>query len=623
VELLNRYLPKTEFKSYDDFYANFSINIPERFNFAYDVIDELAKAKGGERALVWCDEKGAGASFTYADMKRLSDTAANVLAAAGIGKGDPVMLILKRRWEYWPVLLALHKLGAIAIPATHLLSTKDIVYRCNAADIAGIICVDDPELMYRVDEAEAKLERDKDSEGESKLRYKAFVRSVHSRGDADPVKRAAELFAARTGTAGQFGDFSGSVTDGAAAVFGAGGAAAVPNSGTAGPPAITPWADFSPLMEKASPDFKRPAHTNENSDIMLLYFTSGTTGMPKMVRHDFAYPLGHISTAKYWHQVAPGGLHLTVADTGWAKAAWGKIYGQWLCETAVFVYDYDRFVPPAMLDVISTYKITTFCAPPTVYRFFIKEDLTKYDFSALKTCTVAGEPLNPEIYERFRAGTGIKLRECYGQTELTVTLCTYPWLEPKPGSMGKPSPGYDIDLVREDGSSCGMGEEGQIVVRTGRRKPWGMFGGYYRDEALTASVWHDNVYYTGDMAWKDEDGYFWFVGRADDVIKSSGYRIGPFEVESALMEHPAVLECAITGVPDPDRGTAVKATVVLSKGYVASEALKLELQNHVKKTTAPYKYPRIVEFVGELPKTISGKIRRVQIREEDGGHENA
>ncbi|MDR2435601.1 MAG: AMP-binding protein [Treponema sp.] len=613
MSLLDNYLPKTEFDSYEDFYANFSVKIPDHFNFAYDVIDALAAEKGGEKALVWCDEKGAEASFTYADIKTLSDKAANVLREAGVGRGDPVMLILKRRWEYWPVLLALHKLGAVAIPATHLLTTKDLVYRCNAADIAGVICVDDPELMYRVDEAKAILERDSHSSEGSSLRYKAFVRSVHDPEGFDPAKQAAELFQARAEPKSSADDFSGSVTDGAAGLFGAGAPPRpVPVPGTA-----LSWNDFSLLMEKAPARFERPARANANSDIMLLYFTSGTTGMPKMVSHDYAYPLGHIATAKYWHQVVPGGLHLTVADTGWAKAAWGKIYGQWLCGTAIFVYDYDRFAPSAMLDIISKYKVTTFCAPPTVYRFFIKEDLAKYDFSALKTCTVAGEPLNPEIYEKFRAGTGLKLRECYGQTELTVTLCTWPGLEPKPGSMGKPSPGYDIDLIREDGSSCGMGEEGQIVVRTDRRKPWGMFGGYYRDEALTSSVWHDDIYYTGDMAWKDEDGYFWFVGRADDVIKSSGYRIGPFEVESALMEHPAVLECAITGVPDPDRGTAVKATVVIAKGYIASEELKLELQNHVKKTTAPYKYPRIIEFVSELPKTISGKIRRVQIREED------
>jgi len=585
MALINKYLPKTEFDSYEDFYKNFDITYPENFNFSYDVVDELAKEKGGERALQWCDEKGAEAAFTFNEMKDLSNKAANVLREAGIGKGDPVMLILKRRWEYWPVILALHKLGAIAIPATHLLTTKDIVYRCNAADIKGIICVDDIDLMCRIDEAEAIMRRGSESDGPVTLRYKTFIRSVHTPKDANPVEAAAKRLAEKRSTEH--------------------------------PANILSWTDFSVLFKSASGEFKRPEKTNSNNDIMLLYFTSGTTGMPKMVRHDYTYPLGHIATAKYWHQVVPEGLHLTVADTGWAKAAWGCIYGQWLCGAGIFVYDYDRFVPAEMLKVISKYRLTSFCAPPTIYRFFIKEDLKKYDFSSLKTCTVAGEPLNPEIFEQFLEGTGIKLRECYGQTELTVTLCTYPWLKPKPGSMGKPAPGYDIDLLLENGASCGMGEEGEIVVRTDKRKPWGMFNGYYRDDTLTASVWHDNIYYTGDVAWKDEDGYFWFVGRNDDVIKSSGYRIGPFEVESALLEHPAVLECAITGVPDEDRGAVVKATVILVKGYDASEELKVELQNHVKKTTAPYKYPRIIEFVDELPKTISGKIRRVQIRDED------
>jgi acetyl-CoA synthetase len=376
--------------------------------------------------------------------------------------------------------------------------------------------------------------------------------------------------------------------------------------------------DFNKISQDASDELKRPANVNTNEDSMLLYFTSGTTGMPKMVRHDFAYPLGHIATARYWHQVIPGGLHITIADTGWAKSAWGNMYGQWIAGTALFVYEHDRFVPQAMLEVITKYQVNTFCAPPTIYRFFIKEDLKKYDFSALKHCTVAGEPLNPEIYDQFKQETGIALHECYGQTELTVTMGTfYPWVKPRPGSMGKPAPGYDIDLLKEDGTSCQMGEEGELVVRTDKRKPLGMFSGYYRDMELTDSVWHDDIYHTGDVAWRDEDGYYWFVGRNDDMIKSSGYRIGPFEVESALYEHPSVLECAITGLPDPDRGTVVKATVVLAKGWEASDALKLELQNHVKKTTAPYKYPRIIEFVKELPKTISGKTRRVQIREGD------
>jgi acetyl-CoA synthetase len=597
VELLDKFLPRKDFESYEDFYRNFKVNIPENFNFAWDVMDVLAKEKGGDRAMLWCDEAGAEAEFTYADMKRLSDQAANLLVTGGIRKGDPVMLILKRRFEYWPILLALHKIGAVAIPATHLLTTKDIVYRCEAADIAGIICVDDPELMYRIDEAELKLERDSDSAGDSALRYKAFVRSVHTPSRDNPAEKAAKVFEERNGSRPVY--------------------SGKPVSGS-----LVPWIDFNALWKEAPDSFDRPPRVNVNDDIMLLYFTSGTTGMPKMVRHDFAYPLGHIVTSRFWHQAVPGGLHLTVADTGWAKAAWGKIYGQWLCGTGLFVYDYDRFVPHAMLEVIAKYKVTTFCAPPTIYRFFIKEDLKKYDFPALKHCTVAGEPLNPEIYEEFLKGTGLRLHECYGQTELTVTMCTYyPWIKPRPGSMGKPSPGYDVDLLREDGSSCAMGEEGQLVIRTDKMKPVGMFGGYYRDQELTDSVWHGGIYYTGDVAWKDEDGYYWFVGRSDDVIKSSGYRIGPFEVESALHEHPSVLECAVTGVPDPDRGTVVKATVVLAKGWVPSEALKLELQNHVKKTTAPYKYPRIVEFVTELPKTISGKIRRVQIREEDSKQE--
>jgi acetyl-CoA synthetase len=614
MALIDKYLPKTEFNSYEDFYKNFDITYPENFNFAYDVVDVLAGEKGGARALQWCDEKGADAAFTFNEMKELSNKAANVLREAGIGRGDTVMLILKRRWEYWPVILALHKLGAIAIPATHLLTTKDIVYRCNAADIKGIICVDDLDLMYRIDEAEAIMERSSESDGLASLRYKAFVRSVHTPKDSNPAEiAAARLAEKRKKPHPKDEPFSGSVTDGPVEAFGV-------DHETEGNLSLTEklsWIDFSLLFNAASPDFTRPEKPNSNDDIMLLYFTSGTTGMPKMVRHNYTYPLGHIATAKYWHQVVPEGLHLTVADTGWAKAAWGCIYGQWLCGAGIFVYDYDRFVPADMLSVISKYRLTSFCAPPTIYRFFIKEDLKRFDFSALKTCTVAGEPLNPEIFDKFLEGTGLKLRECYGQTELTVTLCTYPWLKPKPGSMGKPAPGYDIDLVLEDGTSCKMGEEGEIVVRTDKRRPWGMFNGYYRDDALTASVWHDDIYYTGDVAWKDEDGYFWFVGRNDDVIKSSGYRIGPFEVESALLEHPAVLECAITGVPDEDRGAVVKATVILAKGFEASEELKVELQNHVKKTTAPYKYPRIIEFVDELPKTISGKIRRVQIRDED------
>lgn len=548
--VLDKYLSQTEFQSYQDFTDNFHIHIPENFNFAFDVVDEIARETPDKIAMVWCNDNGEEAIFTFAQMKKYSDKAANFFRSAGIGKGDPVMLILKRRFEFWFCTLALNKIGAITIPATHLLSPKDIVYRNNAADIKMIVCVPETEVINHVEAAEDKSPT---------LKLKALI---------------------------------GENRDG--------------------------WLNFNAGMENSSEEFTRPVGkaSTKNDDIMLLYFTSGTTGMPKMVNHNYIYPLGHILTAKYWQDVQDNGLHFTVADTGWAKSAWGKLYGQWLSGSAVMTYDFDKFVPKNLMDVIEKYKVTTFCAPPTIYRFLIKEDLTKFDLNALKYCVVAGEPLNPEVYKQFLEATGIKLMEGYGQTELTVTLATFSWMEPKPGSMGKPSPGYHIDLIDDEGNSCEVGEEGQIVIYTGQTTPIGMFGGYYRDEQLTKKVWHDDIYYTGDMAWRDEDGYFWFVGRADDVIKSSGYRIGPFEVESALMEHPAVLECAITAVPDPDRGQVVKATIILSKNYRGSDELAKELQEHVKKVTAPYKYPRIVEFVSELPKTISGKIRRVQIREE-------
>jgi acetyl-CoA synthetase len=549
--MLEKYVNRTDFSSYEEFKSEFKINIPENFNFAYDVVDETALKTPGKRAMVWCDDEGNEAVFTFGQMKYYSDKAANFFKSAGIRKGDPVMLILKRHYEFWFCTLALNKIGAITIPATHLLSTKDIVYRNNAADIRMIVCIPDPMVIQHIEEAESSSPT---------LKYKVVV-GIEREG----------------------------------------------------------WLNFTDGMERSSAVFERPAghEATSNSDIMLLYFTSGTTGMPKMVNHDFIYPLGHILTAKYWQNVEDDGLHFTVADTGWAKSAWGKIYGQWLSGSAVMTYNYDKFVPKNLMEVIEKYKVVTFCAPPTIYRFLIKEDLSKYDLSHLKYCVVAGEPLNPEVFKQFHDKTGLKLMEGFGQTECTVAVATYPWMDPKPGSMGKPSPGYDIAIIDEDGNQCEAGNEGEIVVRTSKEKPVGMFNGYYRDEDLTRKVWSDGIYRTGDMAWYDEDGYFWFVGRADDVIKSSGYRIGPFEVESALMEHPAVLECAITAVPDPDRGQIVKATVVPSRNYHPSEELAKELQEHVKRVTAPYKYPRIVEFVTELPKTISGKIRRVQIREDD------
>lgn len=549
--ILNKYLDKTEFSSYEEFKSEFKIKIPENFNFAYDVVDETAKTSPEKIAMMWCDDKGNEAVFTFGQMKRYSDKAANFFKSLGIRKGDAVMLILKRHFEFWFCTLALNKIGAITIPATHLLSTKDIVYRNNAADIKMIVSISDPEVVQHIEESESKSPT---------LKLKILVGEERKN-----------------------------------------------------------WLNFTEGMENSPEDFIRPEgeQATVNTDIMLLYFTSGTTGMPKMVNHDFIYPLGHILTAKYWQNVMDNGLHFTVADTGWAKSAWGKLYGQWIAGSAVMTYNYDKFVPRNLMEVIEKYKVTSFCAPPTIYRFLIKEDLSKFDLKHLRYCVVAGEPLNPEVFKQFHDQTGIKLMEGYGQTECTVAVATYPWMNPKPGSMGKPTPGYDIEIVDEEGNPCEAGSEGEIVIHTSTSKPVGMFNGYYRDDKLTASVWSNGLYRTGDMAWSDEDGYFWFVGRADDVIKSSGYRIGPFEVESALMEHPAVLECAITAVPDPDRGQIVKATIVVSKNYHASEELAKELQEHVKNVTAPYKYPRLVEFVTELPKTISGKIRRVQIRNED------
>jgi acetyl-CoA synthetase len=550
--MLRKYLKNTSFSSYEDFSRNCKIQVPRNFNFAYDVVDEWAKKEPNKTALVWCNDHGEERTFTFAEVKQYSDRTANFLTSLGIRKGDPVMMILKRHYEFWFTLIALHKIGAVGVPATHMLTKKDIVYRNNAADIRMIIATDDKELIARVDEAQKES---------PSLKFKAVVGKSTYEG----------------------------------------------------------WYDFHTEVEQSSDNFLRPTGkaAPASTDKLLLYFTSGTTGMPKMVVHDYTYPLGHIMTAHFWQQVQENGLHLTVADTGWAKAVWGKIYGQWICGCGVMVYDMDKFIPQNLLKVIEKYGVTSFCVPPTMYRYIIKEDLSKYNFKKLKHCTVAGEPLNPEVYSQFLKATGLKLIEGFGQTEAVVMVATYPGLEPKPGSMGKPTPLYDIDIIDDKGASCGVGEEGQIVIRTGKNKPLGLFSGYYRDKALTTKVWHDGIYYTGDIAYRDEDGYLWFVGRADDCFKSSGYRIGPFEVESALLEHPAVVECAVTGVPDPDRGQVVKATVVLAKNYKPGNALVKELQDHVKRVTAPYKYPRIIEFVTELPKTISGKIRRVEIRDTD------
>ena len=501
--------------------------------------------------MLWTNDKGEQRQFSFADIKQYTDQTASYFQSLGIGHGDMVMLILKRRYEFWFSIIALHKLGAVVIPATHLLTKKDIVYRCNAADIKMIVAAGEEVITKHI---------------------------IDAMPDSPTVKHLVSV----------------------------------------GPEIAEGFEDFHQGIKDAAP-FAKPEHPNSNDDISLMYFTSGTTGEPKMVAHDFTYPLGHIVTGSFWHNLKENSLHLTIADTGWGKAVWGKLYGQWIAGANVFVYDHEKFTPADILEKIQNYHVTSLCAPPTIFRFLIHEDLTKYDLSSLEYCTIAGEALNPAVFDTFKKLTGIKLMEGFGQTETTLTVATFPWMEPKPGSMGVPNPQYDVDLIDYEGRSVEAGEQGQIVIRTTNGKPLGLFKEYYRDAARTHEAWHDGIYYTGDVAWKDEDGYLWFVGRADDVIKSSGYRIGPFEVESALMTHPAVVECAITGVPDEIRGQVVKATIVLAKDYKerAGEELIKELQNHVKKVTAPYKYPRVIEFVDELPKTISGKIRRVEIRKND------
>ena len=549
--MLNKYLDKIEFENYNDFLENFKINVPENFNFGYDIVDEWARISPNKKALLWTNDQGKEIQFTFADIKRESDKAASYFTQLGIKRGDMVMIVLKRRYQFWMVITALHKIGAAVIPATHLLTEKDIIYRAKAADIKAIVAAGDEEVVKHIEKARPNC----------------------------PT---------------------------------------VTNCISIGPIIPEGWDDYNRGVEEA-PEFVRPELANTNDDISLMYFTSGTTGEPKMVAHDFTYPLGHIITAKYWHNLNEDSLHLTLADTGWGKAVWGKYYGQWIVGANVFVYDYEKFTPVDLLAIFEKYHITSFCAPPTVFRFLIREDISKYDLSALRYCTIAGEALNPSVYEKWKELTGIKLFEAFGQTETTITVGTYPMVEPRPGSMGKKGPVYDIDLMKPDGTWAEDGEQGEIVVRTHGKQPVGLFKEYYRDPELTKEAYDNGIYHTGDVAWRDEDGYYWFIGRKDDVIKSSGYRIGPFEVESALMTHPAVVECAITGVPDEIRGQVVKATIVLSADYKdkAGEALIAEIQDHVKRTTAPYKYPRIIEFVDELPKTISGKIRRVVIRQKN------
>lgn len=528
----------------------FEINCPDNYNFGYDIIDKFGELEPNRRALMWVNLAGDEKLFSYSELSGLSTQAANMFTAMGIKKGDKVMLVLKRNYQFWYAIIGLIKIGAIAIPATHLLTTHDFVYRFEQASVKAVVCTyDHKDIAQFVEEAEDEMKQ--------KLTAKFIANS---------------------------------------------------NGGRDG------WIDFDEEIKKYPTTMER-VPTN-CSELMLLYFTSGTTGYPKMVVHNHKYALAHIQTAAHWQNVDPDGIHLTISDTGWGKAAWGKLYGQMSLGSCVFVYDFDKFIPANMLKIMQDYKITSFCAPPTMFRFFIKEGLEQYDLSSLKYATIAGEALNPEVYNRWLEYTGIKLMEAFGQTETTAILANLKGMTPKPGSMGKPTPLYDVDVVDENDKSCPPGEVGEIVVRAERGKD-GLFDEYYRNDELTNSAWHDGLYHTGDTAWRDEDGYYWYVGRNDDVIKASGYRIGPFEIESVLITHPSVLECAVTGAPDPIRGQVVKATVVLARGYEPSDELAKELQNHVKKNTAPYKYPRIVEFVDELPKTISGKIKRVQIRNED------
>ena len=549
--MLNKFLEKEEFSSYEDFMQGFKVKVPDNFNFGYDVVDAWAKAVPEKEALLWANDKGDVKHVTYGALKNISDQCAAFFQGIGIEKGDRVMLILKRRIEWWYAMIALHKIGAVAIPATHMLTDKDIMYRCHMAGISCIISCGDPIVLGHVQKAR---------------RFCPMLRHCISIG---PI---------------------------------------VPNG----------FYDFWRGLQEASPleEVKR----NKVTDNFLLYFTSGTTGEPKMVMHDYSYPLAHIVTAKYWHNLNEESLHLTLADTGWGKAAWGKFYGQMIAGATVFVYDYEgHFKPSELLKVMQDFKISSFCAPPTIYRFLVRENIEDYDLSSLKWCTTAGEPLNPSIFEKWHDRTGIIIREAYGQTETTMVVGTYPWVTPKPGAMGLRNPQYDIDVVDEKGNSVAPMEQRELVIKIGEEKTLGLFKKYYRNEEMTEHRIVDGKYHTGDVVYFDEDGYFWFVSRIDDVIKTSGYRVGPFEVESALMTHPAVLECAVTAVPDDLRGQIVKATIVLNKEYKdkASDNLVKELQAHVKRETAPYKYPRIIDFVDDLPKTISGKVQRAVIRNEN------
>ena len=530
TEAENGALQKIEFKNED------------KFNFAFDIVDEIAKKDPEKLAMLHIDKNKVERRFTFNDMKRASNQCANYFKSLGIKKGDRVMLVLKRHYQFWYAILALHKLGAVAIPATNLLQEHDFDYRFNAAEVSAIVCTADGDVAHQVDLAEP----------------------------ASPTLKTKILVG---------GEREG-------------------------------WHNFDEEFPLFSAHFYRTEDTACGDDLMLMFFTSGTTGYPKIAAHNYKYALGHYVTAKYWHGVDENGLHFTISETGWGKALWGKLYGQWLCEGAVFTYDFDRFDAADILPMFAKYHITTFCAPPTMLRMMIKQDISQYDLSSIKHMTTAGEALNPEVYRQFEKATGLQIMEGFGQTELTLMIANLMGNSHKLGSMGKPTPAYDVDILDPDGNPVPDGETGEIVVKTSDKVPCGLFAGYYKNQEKTDEVWHDGYYHTGDTAWRDEDGFYWYVGRVDDVIKSSGYRIGPFEIESVIMELPYVLECGVSAAPDEVRGQVVKASVVLVKGTEPTEELKKEIQDYVKHHTAPYKYPRIVVFKDELPKTISGKIQR-------------
>lgn len=558
MELSHEFLVENrEFKDYEDFSRNCKLKAPENFNFAYDIVDRYAKDAPEKRALVWIDDNSEDAlEFTFTDISRESKRAAYWLVQKGIKKGDTVMLVLRRRYEWWILMPALHRIGAIVIPATDQLLQADIEYRTNAADVKMIISYDNPHILEEIEKAMPK---------------------------SPTVKYLVTVGPERKG-----------------------------------------WISFHDEYSKLDPEFPRPVGeaATHNNDPMLLYFTSGTSGYPKMVLQDFLYPIGHIMTAKYWHGVVDDGLHLSIAETGWAKATWGKLYGQWICGTAQFVYDMNMLKPDKMLQMIAKFGLTTFCAPPTVYRFLVRQDLSKYDLSKCVRFSTAGEALNGEVFDKWLEKTGKKIYEGYGQSESTIICGNFLEYSPiHPGSMGLPNPLYKVEVLNPNGKPVPAGEIGELCIHVEDGRPYGLLMGYHKDVSLTAAAFDGGVYHTGDNVYQDKDGYVWFVGRKDDIIKSSGYRISPFEVESVLQKHPAVLECAVTGVEDAKRGMAVKATIVLSQDYADKDPKEMELimSNFAKENTAMYKCPRIYEFVKELPKTISGKIRRVEIREKDKG----